>query len=291
MLGDLEFLRFGVFAGYISILVSNFFGFSVVAVSLLSFLFPAMAVALSEERKIESEKLNKNLSNSQKALIVLTLFTLTYTLYAISKYWYADVLYSQGKAKNRTGDFVTGSQNLTSAVSFSPNEAIFWDELAYSMSQAAVAFDENSQKAEAVDFAQKATDYSKVATSLSPRNINIKRSRASVFLKLSVLDPNYLKDARNTLAETSLLAPTDAKIFYNLGLTQVRLGERQEALKTLARTIELKPNYRDARFAYALVLIDEGRFKEARSELNYILQNISSQDAQVTSQLEEIKGR
>jgi len=284
-------LKIALSAGFVGILVSNFFGFSVVAVSLLSFLFPAMAVALSEERKIESEKLNKNLSNSQKALIVLTLFTLTYTLYAISKYWYADVLYSQGKAKNRTGDFVTGSQNLTSAVSFSPNEAIFWDELAYSMSQAAVAFDENSQKAEAVDFAQKATDYSKVATSLSPRNINIKRSRASVFLKLSVLDPNYLKDARNTLAETSLLAPTDAKIFYNLGLTQVRLGERQEALKTLARTIELKPNYRDARFAYALVLIDEGRFKEARSELNYILQNISSQDAQVTSQLEEIKGR
>ena len=284
-------LKIALSAGFVGILVSNFFGFSVVAVSLLSFLFPAMAVALSEERKIESEKLNKNLSNSQKALIVLTLFTLIYTLYAISKYWYADVLYSQGKAKNRTGDFVTGSQNLTSAVSFSPNEAIFWDELAYSMSQAAVAFDENSQKAEAVDFAQKATDYSKVATSLSPRNINIKRSRASVFLKLSVLDPNYLKDARNTLAETSLLAPTDAKIFYNLGLTQVRLGERQEALKTLARTIELKPNYRDARFAYALVLIDEGRFKEARSELNYILQNISSQDAQVTSQLEEIKGR
>jgi len=138
-------LKIALSAGFVGILVSNFFGFSVVAVSLLSFLFPAMAVALSEERKIESEKLNKNLSNSQKALIVLTLFTLIYTLYAISKYWYADVLYSQGKAKNRTGDFVTGSQNLTSAVSFSPNEAIFWDELAYSMSQAAVAFDENGR--------------------------------------------------------------------------------------------------------------------------------------------------
>jgi len=291
LLGDLEFLRFGVFAGYISILVSNFFGFSVVAVSLLSFLFPAMAVALSEERKIESEKLNKNLSNSQKALIVLTLFTLTYTLYAISKYWYADVLYSQGKAKNRTGDFVTGSQNLTSAVSFSPNEAIFWDELAYSMSQAAVAFDENSQKAEAVDFAQKATDYSKVATSLSPRNINIKRSQANIFIRLATVNQNYLESAEGALIETTVLAPTDAKIFYNLSLTQVRLGKTEEALKTLTHTIELKPDYRDARFAYALVLIDDKRFNEARNQLNYILQNISSQDAQVTSQLEEIKGR
>ena len=278
-------------AGYSSILVTNFFGFSVVAVSLLFFLMPAMAIGLEQESERVKEYKLLGLTNLQKlGLLIVLSFTLL-LFYSFSKYWYADVLYAAGKNKNRTGDFTEASRNLISAVTLSPNEAIFWDELSYSMVNAALALEENNQKDEALNFSQKAIEYGNIANTLSPRNINIKRSRASNFLRLAIINPIYLRDAKNTLAETSLLAPTEAKIFYNLGLTEVRLGERQEALKILAHTIELKPDYRDARFAYALVLIDERRFSEARGELTYILENISHQDAQVISQLEEIKNR
>lgn len=136
-----------------------------------------------------------------------------------------------------------------------------------------------------------AVDYSNFALRLSPVNLNILRGRASLFLKLSSIDPNYLKDVKNTLELAQTLAPTDAKISYNLGLILVRLGEIDQALKSFQKAIELKSNYRDARFAYALILIDRRDFGKATGELNYILKNIAPNDSQVISQLEEIKGR
>jgi Flp pilus assembly protein TadD len=97
-----------------------------------------------------------------------------------------------------------------------------------------------------------------------------------------------MAEANRVFAETSLLAPTDAKVFYNLGLSLVRLGKKDEARAVLEKAVELKANYRDARFALALVYIDNGKYKEAKSQLVYILEKISPNDPLVKQQLEEI---
>ena len=60
---------------------------------------------------------------------------------------------------------------------------------------------------------------------------------------LSTIDPNYLINARDTLIAAIAQAPTDAKLYYNLGLTYARTGQSNLAIETLKKTIDLKANY------------------------------------------------
>ena len=90
------------------------------------------------------------------------------------------------------------------------------------------------------------------------------------------------------MAEIAPLAPTDAKLFYNLGLTLARTGEVDQAIQILKRAVDLKPDFRDARFTIALLEIDNDNLDEARVQLEYILNNIDPDDILVSQQLEEL---
>jgi tetratricopeptide (TPR) repeat protein len=207
----------------------------------------------------------------------------------IGRYWYADLLFAKGKTLNDSEDPVKARGELTHAIELSKKEAIFWDELSQSDTLIAIALNEAGEGAKAREFADVAINESSNATILSPRNLNLKRNRANLFIKLSALDPNYLADARDILIDAITYAPTEAKLYYNLGLTYARLGDLENAEKVFEKTISLKANYRDARLAYALILIDKGSREKAKEHLNYILESIDPNDALSRQTLEEIK--
>jgi len=119
--------------------------------------------------------------------------------------------------------------------------------------------------------------------------VNLKRIEFGVFVMLSTIDQNYLLDARDVLVAAVTQAPTDAKLFYNLGLIYSRLGQNDLALQTLGKTVELKANYKDARLAYAILLIDAKRSPEAVTQLEYILTRIDPTDSVTKQYLESIK--
>ena len=110
-----------------------------------------------------------------------------------------------------------------------------------------------------------------------------------MFIKLATLDPKYLEDAKNVLIEATKRAPTEAKLFYNLGLLYARTHEVDTAITILKKTVIMKPNYRDARLALAYLYIDKHMNQEAKGELNYILQKIDPDDTISKTQLEELK--
>lgn len=275
-------------AGFGGIFVTNLFGFSVVAVSLLYFLLPAFAVCLKGGEKARAAS-DKSLDFRQKAGVFLALFIAAYLLLGIGRYWYADLLFAKGKALNDAGGPVKARDELVEAIKLSPKEAIFWDELSQSDTLIAVALNEAGESSKSKEFALVAINESSNATILSPRNLNLKRNRANLFIKLSALDPNYLADARDILIDAITFAPTEAKLYYNLGLTYARLGDIDNAEKVLEKTISMKANYRDARLAYALILIDKGSREKAKEQLNYILEKIDPNDALTVQTLEEIK--
>ncbi|MEK7111904.1 MAG: tetratricopeptide repeat protein, partial [Patescibacteria group bacterium] len=153
----------------------------------------------------------------------------------------------------------------------------------------AVALNEADETKKAEEFAQIAINESQTAVTLSLKNVNLKRSRANIFLKLAALDQVYLERARDTLLEALTLAPTDAKLYYNLGLTYARLGDTNNAVKLLEKAIVMKANYKEARLAYALILIDMGDRAKAREQLTYILEKIDPNDPIAAQTLEEIK--
>ena len=275
-------------AGFGGIFVTNFFGFSVVTTNLLLFLIPAFSLTYSSEERGKKTQARKLLVK-EKFGIILVLLLGSYFLFSVARYWLADFSFSKGKAYNDGNDPVTGRTSLVRAISLSPNEAIFWDEISQSDALIAVALGETGEDKEATNYALAATDESAKAVSLSPANLNLKRNRANLFIKLSSLDPSYLEKARDTLLDAVTYAPTEAKLYFNLGLTYARLGELDKSLSIFEKTVRMKSNYYDARLAYALVLIDMGEKVKAREELNYILTNIAPNDAITRQTLEEIK--
>ena len=94
----------------------------------------------------------------------------------------------------------------------------------------------------------------------------------------------YLAQGRDGLAELVLLkaADIDAKepaIYNALALVSLARGKDQEAFERFAAATELDPDYLDARFNRASVLLDAGDYAGARAELSDIVNKSEDDDA------------
>lgn len=284
---DLSLWSLAFLSGYSSILVTNFFGFSVVPVGVLFSLLPALAISMNQEKDTSAKDFK--LENGEKIALFVIAFGVLFLLYSISKYWYADTLYAKGKAYNDANEPAQARNYLIQAVKYSPKEAIFWSELGQSDADIAASLgDTTSATSSAKQFANQAIDETQKAVSLSPKNVNLRRTQASIYIKLAAIDLNYLVNAQKTLEDAIKLAPTDAKLYYNLGLTDARIGKINEAIDVLKKTVNMKANYREARLALAILLNEQGQKTEAKEQLNYILTNINPNDSLVKQTLEEI---
>lgn len=287
---ELFLFRLAVLSGYLSILVTNFFGFSVVPVALLFFLYPSFVIALQrkEVKKQETEILPSTLNNHQKIGITLVLSTGFFTLFLIGKYWYSDYLYASAKVENDSGNPLIAMKNLEKAISFNPKEAVYWDELANASLNLALYQNEKQNNDIAKKFGEESIEDSRKAINLSPANVNLRRNLAQNLIKLSILEPKYLKEAIDILETTIKLAPTDAKLSYNLSIAYLRTGDYEKAIRIMQKTTTLKQNYRDAHYALALMYIDVGEKDKAQQELKFILEKINPEDIQAKRELDEL---
>lgn len=215
-----NFLPVAFLSGFSSILVTNFFGFSVVPVAVLFFLLPALSVSYNKQDTKDDTKIkDKELNSGQKVVFIFLTLVAFYLLFLIGKYWYTDYIYAQGKAYADIGDYLKSRELLGQAVKLSPNEAIFWDELAQTNALIAVALAQDSNEELAIQLANETTKQSERAVSLSPANVNLKRTQASNYINMAIINPNYMPLAQNSLIQAIEKAPTEAKLLYNLGLT------------------------------------------------------------------------
>lgn len=285
-----------LFAGFTSILVTNFFGFSVVPVATLFFLFPAMTVAIGQnstltaggKHKTESIKI-ETLNNFQIAGILFALGFMLYALARIGVLWYADFLFARADRLVKMGQQPIASiQSIQSAIELRPGEPTYYDKLATSHSQVAAALAENNEATEAAKFANAAVLASDRAVRISPKNVNFWRTRSSVFYRLASVEPGYLRLALDALNQAYELAPTDPKILYNLALTEYRVGSEDRSEELLKETIRLKPDYYDPYIALAELYKRKGQTQLAQEQLLYILENISPEDKEAKRRLEEL---
>ncbi len=287
--GESLYLQIALLAGYVSLSVTNFFGFSVVPTQLQFFLFPAFAVALSMNETEKTKNGKILLAGMQKILIFILLPLALYLLLLICRYWLADINFAKGKAVSDAGQPDVGASYIVKALEYEPNQAIYHNALAGSYISIALYYnkekdDENLQK-----FADLATTESDKALSLSPANMNVRRTRFGVYIMLAGIEPKYLTRARDTIIEAITYAPTDAKLYYNLGLVYARTDDPDKAIETFKKTIELKANYKEPRLALAYLLIDKKEYPEAKAQLEYILKYIDPNDSLTKQALESVR--
>ncbi len=298
-------LSVSLFAGWISILVSNFFGFSVVLTNLFLFLLPLWILHLAYPKFHVSESAHPDRmyhSTGRKIVLGLLILISLLLIRVLFRYWEADKDYGLGSNLNKVGDYVTANPYLISAVQQRPREDIFKDELAVNVSTLALLYQQQNEATQAAQLAQQAKFLSDSVISRHPNNVVFWKSRTRIMYSLAQIDPSLYSYAIEAIDTASKLAPTDAKVLYNKALLYDQGGQREQALKLLTQTIKLKPNYRDALYAKALIhseiaesitATNSAQAQQERSQaiedLQLILNHIVPNDTQAKELLEKLQ--
>jgi len=272
-------INYALFAGWVSVLATNFFGFSVVVSQLVLFLFPAVIIALwnTQSSPTPSEKHVFPL-DPPKWSRWLVLVLGVYMLIVVASFWYADKRFAKGYQLDRSGLYNQATPHLIAAATLNKREPLYKDELATNYSALAVASFTANDATSAASFAKRAVEESNAAIRISPKNVNFLKSRTKVYYALSNLDPSLNATAITTLENALELSPNDPKIYYNLAILAGRESQNGIAISHLLEAKRLKADYRDAYNALNIFYTEEGKKEEARKILEEYLNHINPED-------------
>jgi len=231
-----------IFASFISILITNFAGFSVVITSLFFFLLPIFALA---------EKSTKTQPKPRPKIFYL--ITTTLFLFLLSKIlslFLADIAYNQSQIAYNRALYQSSQKNINLALSLRPREALYHSQASLIASK--------------LKNASIASAHSNLALSLSPASTNLWKERAQVFSELSQINPDYFSIAIDALKNTVRLAPTDAKSFYLLGKFYEAASKNNLAIENYQKALDLKSNYDHASFALGQLYFSQKNYPEAK---------------------------
>lgn len=271
---EFNLISYALVAGYISILVSNFFGFSVVIVNLYFFLLPALFFdyqsLLSEKyffTKDEKKEIASTSSPYRKVGVFFLALLILYFEFLLFRFWLADKDFALGYNLDKVGEYVKSNDLLMSAVKLRPGEDLFKDELSLNLSTLSLYLSQQNEATQAALFAQQAKAVSDGVIKRHPNNVVFFKTRTRVMYSLASIDPSFMNYAIGAIEKAQNLAPTDPKISYNAALLYNQIGDSQKAIKTLEKTIILKSDYKDAYHAIILFytnLYTKEKGKDAR---------------------------
>jgi putative inorganic carbon (HCO3(-)) transporter len=297
---------------FISILITNFFAFSVVIINMYLFLIPAFIFLLEPSlltKKVFSlpkrhvEQTSRDISGFQWTGITAVTIMCLYFLLVLVRFWFADTAYALGSNLSRVQEYQQAYLKLGEAITLRSSEPVFKDEFAGNNAMIAALLLLQTDASPSAETKEQSRLLSEQAIALSnevvqnhPNNITFWKNRVRLFYALAQADSRYLPYAVDAVAHVKSLAPTDAKVSYNLGALYRESGQPEKSAAVLEETIRLKPDYRDAYYALAVAYNDlafngsgqvvKPEYREkAIKQLRFILSNISPDDKQTQETL------
>lgn len=221
--------KLALFSSFLSILITNFFGFSVVVTSLYFFLLPLFTYNSPTPAPAKQTKL----------LSIFLLLVSGYLLLVTFRYYLADIAFAHPTISN-----------LEYALNTRPHEAIYHSKYASTLPPTEP---------------DKVAYHSTTAVKLSPFNLNLWKERSQTLYLLSTVDPKYFSLAISSLITATKLAPTDPVPYYLLGRYYQSASLDPEAVTFLQKAIDLKPNYDHALFALGEIRYRQKDYRSAQS--------------------------
>ncbi|MBI2601004.1 O-antigen ligase family protein [Candidatus Daviesbacteria bacterium] len=268
--GKNDLIYASLLASYISYLVQNLFGFSVVIIAIFFYLFPALVFVSSGTTgdlklpKLLKFSLRPIYQKSGKIALVIIAFLTTFSIYRL---WTADTLFALGQKSSEAGNAGRAYNLLSEAVDINPNEPFYRSELGYAAAQAAVAL-EDSDATLSAQLKRQALEEIKQAIEKSPNNVSFLRTAIRTYYQLASIDPEFNQKTLDTVDAAIKLAPTDPKLYYNKAIILGQLNKNEEAIKALDKALELKPNYREGYLALGLFYFDSAAGKKASAHFD-----------------------
>ena len=238
----------------VAFFVTNFFGFSVIPVYLMMIMLASMPTAL------QNESPNSLFPNSY--FLIPIILAVIYPM----RLFLADLYYTRGKAQNSI-------PLLERALAIRPGLDLFHAQLAEVYASA-------GQTANAISQAQ-------LSKTLNPYHLNYYKSRAKTYLTLAVQDPAHYQAAAEELEQARLLAPTDPKLAYNLGLIYTRLNNADKAIAQLQDSISLKPDYPEPYYALTLLYEQTKQTGKVPDLLSSAKTNLATYSSQLKEKIEK----
>ncbi len=242
-------LKLPLLLGFISILITNYIGFSVVNVALFFFLYPAIYISLTDKTSPYSRKLGLD---STIGIIGISIVAI-WSIIGLSRSWRADIAYNKGKAN---------LEEAERAIKLNPKEPIYYAQLGNvnSLIVTQIIVPQTAQlpatasaeiKAQAKTYLDKFTNFAidniNKAYSLNPYNLNILKTKAKTELALATVDAKYYQDALKTLLKIIELSPTEPNNYSNVGILYQNMGKPDLAKFAFEKALELNPNSESAK--------------------------------------------
>ncbi len=258
------FTKLGLLSGYISLLVSQFFGFLTVNTSLLFFLYPAFAMNLSRPNILKRMKLPRAYAHGfwSRGINLIIIFISFIFILTVTRFWIADVLYKNAKRDNLE------SLKLAYSLHKEPLYLIKLANLQY----------ENGH------FLQESYQLIDDVVLQHPQNTRVLEMAFDFYMETGALDGNYI-DAQNLNEKLKILMPTNAKLFYQEGFILAQKGQKDKAIESLLKAVHLKPNYEKARILLGLLYEEMGNHKKAQWEFQYVINNINPENRTAITRL------
>lgn len=245
-------------AGYLSISITNFFGFSITSVQLFFYLIPACAFVLFKPKWKEIEiRLPESalfIKGAQFASILLMVMGGIY----YSRYVLADITYATAETYQRSGEYQQAFTLYETALALR-YEHVYEDKFSTNLANLAflASYDTDSQLTQ--DLIKLSRQFNDRSLAASPYNVLYwkTKSKNSYLFYQATLKKDYLSTAVQSMEKAEELAPTDPKLPYTLALfyslaadeekdTNAKLDFIDKSLKTVRKSIDLKPDYLEA---------------------------------------------
>ena len=298
-------------AGVVTIMITDFFGFSVVIINLYTFLVPGfvfMLLGVTKDRlwiipKNASEIHGNSPINLYQWIAAVIFFGIACWM-IIGLIWYreADIAYSLGSNLDKVGQFQQAYPQLIQAVQMEPEEPVYQDELSINLAALSAGLYSQKDTSQAEQLAKNAIALSDDVVTRHPNNVVYWKDRVRLFYTLSATDTKdegtYLRAAVQAINAAKTLAPTDAKIAYNQGVLYGQAGDLTQAIQMLNNTIQLKPDYTDAYVALGLFyheaaidqngkVVNQAMQQKAITTYNYVIQHLDPTNSEVKKSLEQ----
>jgi len=229
---------------FISISITNFFGFSVVPIAIFFFLLPALFFVSEEQAKGQPSQQTQN--QASVYLIITTSLTL-FLVHRIIGYWLADYHFAQGRKLEKAGYLSAALSHLDRAIKLNRSEPNFYSQRGVALAKLVATLAQNNQvqnQSERVNqFINQAISDSQKALKISSFHLNFYKNQAKMYYYLSFVKLDYLRGALDTLLAAEKLAPTDPKIPYNIGLIYQTFDDKDRAREYFQKALGLKPDY------------------------------------------------
>ncbi len=285
-------------SAYVTILVTNFFGFSTTTVQLFLYLTPAIIYSVSHVNSgfIADRREQRITHHILKGLVLsIGLYGIMY----VTNAYRADIDYAYSDKLVRSGDYQQAASLYTDVLD-RHYEHVYEDKLSFILANLAYGVSKSGEQETSARLVKLSRYYNEHSRSISHDNIlYLKTAIKNAYLYYQIdQDPRILADSLSLFTEASKIAPTDPKIPYSESLFYSLLEDEEKdkdkkldyagnSLDAIDRAIKLKSNYYDAYFLKAQLLKKYNNKVEAKKLFQYIIDTFGEEE-QVKKELESL---